>query len=473
MKKILIGIVALMLLLTGCRASDKATKLFVMNSQNKYALYDSTGKNLSKFIYDSYKEVGSSYLVRSNGKYGLLANDGKELIKLGKYSKLVKVATMVVAIDKDKKKTLFDQSGKELVKENKNITIKVEELPLVINAKKYIVYDYEGKKLLTSKKQINYVRRYGKSQVLVGYKKTVDLYNTAIDSQKITVKVDSDLTLDINGYQTDKGYLLADQDQGVSYFVDKKGKTTKLPGGLSSLAYDDDNITAYQEGSLVLVDYKNNKVIPVNSYFQSIDKYVVKNTINVYGPHQFTYKGKTKEVKDIQVYPTAVYSEDIFPVYVRDKGYQFYDFKGKKAFAETFLYAQGFSADQRAIVSKDEKKYYLIDNTGKKIGKSYENIIYIDNGFYAVYQDGLYSVMDKNGAIVIDEGFLGNCFIQKHKDITYGVFVKNNVSYVYNMKDYKLIFKKTGSLNLNSNGYFVTNDKSTYYTLKGEKIYKR
>ena len=56
MKKIVIGILAL-LLLTGCSNNGSDQTLFVANKKDQYGLVDINGNKKTKFIYDRYEPI--------------------------------------------------------------------------------------------------------------------------------------------------------------------------------------------------------------------------------------------------------------------------------------------------------------------------------------------------------------------------------------------------------------------------------
>ena len=164
----------------------------------------------------------------------------------------------------------------------------------------------------------------------------------------------------------------------------------------------------------------------------------------------------------------------IFPVYVRDEGYQYYGFDGKEAIKESYKSAEAFDENNLAVVSKKEDKYYLINNKGKKVSEQYVRIMYLGEKYYAGYTTGSkYEVFDVEGNKVINDYFMdeGTTFV--YNDVVYGIFNKSGSSYIYDMNENEVVFSVEGDLEFNEKGYFVTGDGDAYYSLKGEKIYKR
>ena len=121
-----------------------------------------------------------------------------------------------------------------------------------------------------------------------------------------------------------------------------------------------------------------------------------------------------------------------------------------------------------------EDKYYLINNKGKKVSEQYVRIMYLGEKYYAGYTTGSkYEVFDVEGNKVINDYFMdeGTTFV--YNDVVYGIFNKSGSSYIYDMNENEVVFSVEGDLEFNEKGYFVTVDGDAYYSLKGEKIYKR
>lgn len=474
MKKITAGLLAL-LLLTGCSNKDNDQTLFVANSKDKYALISYDGDKQTKFIYDKYEEVGTSgYIVIKDNKYGYILHDGSEAIKLGKYTKLESIDSMLVAYDKDKNLSILDGKGKLLYKADKKTKISLSGLPIIEEAKKYIVLYKTGEVLKTSKDKIISAYMLNSNCVIVNFEKTADIHNLITEKTIENIKVGGNNQLMANDEKN--GYLLYDRESHEINALDSKGKiifTANLE--LDDLYYDDSkNIVGVRNQTTYLFNKKGESVI-CNSYYRNYKNYVQKNKDMIYGPHKFFYDGKEIEVANIQLDPMASYIDSkIFPVYVRDEGFQYYTFEGKKAFKATFISAETYDDNGLAIVSKKEDKYYLINQDGNKVSKEYKRIEYIGEKYYAGYtKDSKYEVIDLEGKQVIEDYFMDQGTIFEYLDVVYGIFNKSGTSYVYDMNEREVVFSVEGDLEFNEAGYFVTVKGDAYYSLKGKEIYKR
>ena len=91
----------------------------------------------------------------------------------------------------------------------------------------------------------------------------------------------------------------------------------------------------------------------------------------------------------------------------RSKGYMYYGYDGKPAFKTQFTSAEIFDQNGLAVVSKKDDKYYLINQKGKKVSKTYSRISYIGEKYYAGFiSDSKYEIIDTEGKKVIDDNFM-------------------------------------------------------------------
>ncbi len=474
MKKIAAGLLAL-LIVTGCSNNENNQTLFVENSKDKYALVDYEGEKLTKFIYDKYEAVGTDgFIVVKGDDYGYLLSDGSEGIKLGKYTKLESIANMLVGYDKDDKITILNSEGKKLYSQSKDVKITLTGLPVIKDGKEYRVLYDTGEELLSSNNEIISAYTIDEKYTIVNYKKEAYIYNHLSTDDSLRVKSGGDNQL--MDQDDDQGYLLYNRKSHEVTAVNNKGKVlfTKEQE-LDDLYYDSQkNIIGVLNQTTYIFSNKGN-IKETNSYYYDYKNYVIKSAGTIYGPHTFVCDGKEKEVEGIQLDPLASQiRNEIFPVFVKDEGYQYYGFDGKPAFKTVYQSAEVFDRNSLAMVSKEEDKYYLIDTDNKKVSKEYKRIEYLGKKFYAGYKSGSqYVVFDTTGTVVIDDSFMKEGTVFEYNGDVYGIFNKNGTSYVYDMEEFEVLFYQEGDLEFNDSGYFVTVENDSYYTIEGEQIYKR
>lgn len=473
MKKIIVGVFAL-LLFTGCSGDNGSQTLFVADKNDQFGLIDIDGDKYTRFIYDKYEPIGKyGYIVVKDKKYGYLSYDGEEIIELGKYKKLVSISNMIVAYDKNDNLSILNSEGKKLY-DDKKTEIILSGLPIIHNNKEYIVLYDTGEMLVSSKDKIISANVKNDNYMAVCFEESIEIYNQKI-LEKV-VKVDSGGNYQLMSHSNDKGYLFYDRVEKNALACDNEGKIIfKAMIDLDDLYFDkSDNITGVKNQTTYLFD-KKGTATAINSYYRNLDSYVIKNKEMIYGPHKFVYNGKEIEVDNIQLDPMASYiNSKLFPVYVRNKGYMYYNFNGKPALKTVFASAEIFDRNKLAIVSKEADEYYLINQSGKKVSKKYDRIIHIGEKYYAGFVSGSkYEVIDTSGKKIIDDNFMDDGYVFTYNEIVYGIFNKSGTSYVYDMNELEVIFSVEGNLEFADDGYFVTENRDGYYTLTGEKIYTR
>ncbi|MFV0393225.1 MAG: hypothetical protein ACK5LC_02340 [Coprobacillaceae bacterium] len=470
MKKIW-TVIILGLLLVGCGSQSQYS--MIQGNNEKYGLYKLESDDNPEFIYDEYQKIaGHGYVVQKDEKYGYIDESGEELIKIGTYKKIEVLENMLVAHDDDKI-TVFNQDGEELYKQDKKIDIAVSDLPIIHKDKEYIVLYGDGTELVRTDKKVLYTSILNTEYILVGYKNTVDIVERSTKNAE-TIKIAGTYTYmdDVK----DKGYLLYDQEAKEIVYITKDNKIGfTISQDVDTLYFDKHkNIIAKKGESLWLISADGEKKQEINSYYQNSKNYVVKNNDYIYGPHTFYLDGEETTVEGIQLDPLASYTNhDVFPVFVKEKGYQYYGFDGKPAFETIYRKASTFDKNDCAIISEDGETYSLINIKNEKVSKEYVRIEIIGNTYYAGYTtENKYEIIDNNGSVVLDTYFMGDKQIVSYDDSVYGIFNRSGKSYIYDMSSYEEIFACEGDVTLNDEGYFVS-DSKVYYSMKGEKIYSR
>ena len=476
MKKILIALLAIVMI-TGCSTNKKTQTLFVEKNK-KYALCDTEGDLKTKFKYTSYQEVQEDgYLVFAGKKTSYISQDGKEIIAYKKGVTLSVLENMIVAKDEKGLYTLYDLSGKVLYKDNKKTKISLYGLPVIYKDKKYSVLDGNGEVLVTSKKKVIYTSVYNSTFILVDYEKNSVIYDTSsnnqIDGNGLSFKLVGQYTILDQDYK--KGFLVYDQNKKMFDYIDMKGKVVFEKNiEATDAKFNGSTVVITNTDQIRLVSIDGKEDIVATTYYKNIKNYLVKNASYIYGPHKFVENGKTNDVAGIQLNPKVSYvNGKMFPVYVQNKGYQYYTFSGKKAFKTIFKDAQDFDKNGLAVVSKDGEKYYLMNKEGKKVSKNYVSIQYLDKGYYAAYEtNSKYEVIDKKGQVVINDYFMSEAKIFEFDGVVYGILNKSGTTYLYNMDEQESVFSLEGEYVLYQDMYLMKKDHKAYYDLEGNVIYK-
>lgn len=507
MKKIGLFILAF-LLLTGCSNKKEEVRYMLTRDDVFYALYNQDGKRLTEYSYKTFQEIeGVGFVVTTDkNEKGFISIDGDEIIKPGTYETLEAVDQMLYATKKvekqpenkdDKKKEepsketvtkdtsgylttnffVLNDKGEVLYSADDKTSIKKSGLPVIKKDKEFIVLYKNGKELYKGTEEITYANQYENSQIcLVGQKDKSQVYyfNEANKEDNFELEMKTKGQYKVAGVsgnhivlndETLKSMIYIDRIERKYYQNNVAFKEVEFEGTDNIIIKNGEDQYVYQVGKALLL---------MDSYYTSPLTYVSRSNV-VYGPHDVYKDGKlTGQLENCQLHPQSmlIYSE-MFPVYVRNKGYQYYNFNCKQAIDKTFLEANPFDENTRAIVKINDAGYSLIDETGKVLTKEfYSQIKYIGSSYYAVYNEtGIHGIVNKEGEDIFPLQYttLPEQAIAQYNEKTYMILCKNGRSFVYDIEDdMNVIFSQEGYIKLNEKGYFEAG--KVYYTFTGELI---
>ena len=494
MKKLFVGLMALMLL-SGCSQNQKVHYFMLTNDQELSALYNSEGKQITDYQYQSFEKVGNRGYIITNEKkqVGFIDLDGDEIISIGEYETLESVDDMFYATKKVEKKKedqkekstentfvkenlyVLNEDGEVLYQADKSTAIMQSGLPVILKDKEYIVLYNNGEELYKGKEVITYVSQYsnGKS-VVVGFKNYNHFYYLNQDDEK-----DFDVKIEKGQYkflcQNDQGCILNDEKSKSMIYIDFEKQEAYQNHIAIKDAYFDD------KGNIILTHDDKTYIYPtggvpvlINSYYVNAKTYLERNE-DVYGPHIIYKNGVSQgNLENCQLYPEVVLlNYEIFPVYIQDKGYAYYNFDNKQVIDQMYLEAHPFDVSDTAIVKVDNTGYSLIDKEGQILTKNtYYRMEYIGSSYYVVYnENGMYGIIDVMGEEIfpIEYTSLPETPFIEYNDEKYMMLNKNGRSYVYDINnDMEELFSIEGDLIFHQEGYF--SDGYHYYTVDGETI---
>lgn len=498
MKKLFFGLIALFLLV-GCSQNQQTTVFMLENDQKLSALYNSEGEKLTDYLYESYQKIdGIGYIVTNKDKQvGLISLEGEEIIKMGEYETLESVGQMFYATQKTEEEKKDDEEVKEEEVKNvfasENLYVLNDEgnvlyqagdqtqimksgLPVIKQDQNYIVLYKNGEELYNGQDEVSYADEYSHGQsALIGFKDKNEYYYFADDEDK----EDFHLTISKGQYeflaQNNNGCVLNDAKTKSMVYVDILNKKFYQHEIVIKDAYFDDkeNILLTADDVTYIYSVGNDPIL-INSYYYDAQTYLEREQ-SIYGPHNIYKSGKLiGTFEECQLYPQVreLYFE-IFPVYVRDQGYVYYNFDNQKVIDQTYIEANTFDSCETAIVMASDKGYSLINNQGEILTKNiYYRMEYIGSSYYAVYNEsGLYGIVDSTGEEIfpVEYTSLPETPIIEYGDEQYLMLNKNGRSYVYDINnDMKEVFSIEGDLTFHKEGYL--SNGYHYYTIEGESI---
>jgi len=498
--------------MSGCSHNQKTSTFMITRDEKLYALYNNKGEDLTDFDFKSYIEVKDfGYIVTDvSDNICFIDLEGDQIVFYGVYKTLeptdhMLYATKEVAKEdaekkeettektskkstkttkkKDEAKDLFvydnlyvlNDKGDVLYEASQDVGILKSGLPIIKRADIYTVLKGSGQELYIGKDVVSFAYEQD-GVIIVGYDQGVHFYYENDENEKKNF----DIQLDVKGdYRIlavgEKAAIINDEKNHSMIYINLEDHSYEVNTiQVDKAEIEDNNIYLYNEGTRYAYSPKQ-EPIELKSYYASSTTYLVRST-DIYGPHGvYKYGKKVADLKDIQLYPVSEkINSEIFPVYVRDKGYQFYNFDGKKAIEKYYIEAQPFDENNRAIVKEDDKGYVLIDDKGQKMNENvYHAIKYIGGSYYAVYNEtGIFGILNQDGEEVLPIEYISfpKQAVVQYEGYHYLILNKNGRSYVYDIEqDMTELFSVEGEVTFNEEkGYFIAG--YTYYTYEGDII---
>lgn len=461
------------------------TAFFIKNQDERYALFNESGKKLTDFIFTSVENIynGVAKVTDQEGKTGIINEKGKYVAKPGKYNSIIQNGGLFKVEEKENVYSLLSSSGKKIIK-SKKFDLKTNSYiyaaTIVLIKDKYVVYTYNGKKVYsfkvnkdkeeqiapTTSNYLDYVSVYYDGLTIIFNARTGKIISKIKDNEQYCVSS-----------ATEKGNIITlnscvawyESSENSKFKVIIDGKVKDKNEECDSLYLIDDELICAKNEVSHLLDKK------LNILDADLAKMTYKNTknyaITVGNDVQILKNNKVVlKIENAILADKGHSDEGIYLVY-KDSEYTFYNESGKELFGKKYKSALAFDSNGLACVSEDGEKFYFINTKGKKLS-DYVDISYQMNDYYIVEKDGKMGVMDKKGKILVDTIY---------EDIDIKINNEKYYACTRNEEEYKVISidSKKEVLKFDEMPSFYEHyitiekdDKTTYYTYSGKKLYE-
>ena len=366
--------------------------------------------------------------------------------------------------------TIMNARGKNIYKANGKVAIKKTAVPVLYEKGIYrVLYDTKDD-LYKGKEEVMYT--LGNEDVFViVFNHKLKIFMSQALSKPLSIDEGGNYKIMASN---DHQVVLYDGDNKAAIVADTKKKMIQcVDHEVTKASLSNDNIVLENTTGTYLINKKGQSV-RVNSYYQDSEHYLKRDEQYVYGPHLVINGQKTNKLKDVQLKPAVTYLEGkLYPAYIKDKGFVYYDMNGKKAFDKVFIDAQAFGVEGAAIAIKKNHEYVLLDEEGKEVLASKQRIAYIGDGYYAHYKvDGSFTVVSASGDEMLEDkctSFKEDAVVHINEN-NYMILNRNGRNYVYDADNgFKVIFSTEEPVKLDTRGFIVVNERK-YYDLKGKAI---
>lgn len=495
-----IGVGAFLLLRKDLEKNDgiditDSTSFFIQDKNEKYALFNEEGKQLTDFIF-SYTGnfINGTTIVKKNDAYGIINENGKMTVDFGKYKYISSDGGMYYVRREDKQEFLINGSGKVLYELNDNTflhTYVAQDKYLMLEDtenKFYKIINYKGETVF-SLNEVSNIKTHPDLSLAGEYFSI--FYNNKIHIIKFSTKkevmsFDSN-TCNIVKFVVDNGKIIAMEscDDSIisesNYKIIKDGKVIDLKDKCDNLTYSNNNFICSKQLKEHLLDKNFN--VGIETYLKAyVDNDTYAATAENYNSVNFYNNGKViKNVECRKLSETGYMENGLYVLTTHNYEscsnvepylYEYYKANGEKAFEKSFKYAYDFNENGTAIVSEDKENYYLIDSNGKKVSQEYTKIsrnIYTNGNYFIVTKNDKEGLIDLNGNVIVE------CEYEKIElEEKNAIFKTAESKYiVYNLNTKKEIMTTDTKPVLWDHYIVISKDENKqYYTYKGKLFYE-
>lgn len=327
----------------------------------------------------------------------------------------------------------------------------------------FVVYDYKGKDLFTFAADTNDREEpyalANKDYVSLNYKNTTYIFDVAQSKLLLTLQSErmyindvnsltaGELTLtSYNGKDYEYNYLhdVDDRDTARTYKFIKDGKVKydkTTENHYSDLSFEGNNVVFQDDGDVFVLDTDGNEALKVgHTIYQDYNNYVSLNSDT--RKADLYVDGSLKETFNCG-YIQGGYA--LWGIYLldgcRDYGNEvsvdkmFVTSNGARLNDKFYMYAFPFDENGYAVVTEDNRNYYLINTKGEKVSDDYSNDRSSTKIFAVEGTKNLYIGVDKDGRETIFEA--GGAPLISGDSITAGsikagsfAFIRDDAKYI-------------------------------------------
>jgi len=511
-KKIIFIIIAILIIIVSvigflCLKEDKnknenqdfdinsSNAFFIQDKDKKYALFNDDGKQLTEFIFTSTsKFVNGTSVVKKDDAYGIIDTNGNMTVDFGKYSYIAAAAGLYQVLGENYHYFLIDGTGKVLYDlQDYSLNTFVTGYYSILEEKStntYKVLNYQGK-VMTSFPIVKTVKDKPSTNEEEGYVSVFYNNKNFILNGKTgeeVISFNDSLHYCINNVSEDGKIItlnscvgwLESQDETYYKFI-KDGKLYDLSDKCDDVYYSNGNLFCSKDYKTYILDKNLNVGVDIsNKIYVNNDTYA-QNSEESVDSVDFYENGKVVKNVPCRGIKTAGYSEKgiyiLSTPYSRSCGtsagtYEYYNTKGENIFDKSFARAENFDKNGLAKVSDDDKYYYLIDSTGKKISDEYSNI-FLSNDYYIVTKNKMNGIIDKDGKQIVECKY-SKVDITKKQNKYYAKLTTPDSKYItYDITKKSEVLNFESSPSYYDHYIFVSkNNNKQYYSYNGKLLYE-
>ena len=467
---------------------------FLKNKEGKYALFNDSGKQLTKFIFTDVEEFydHTSLVENEDKKRAIIKDNGKYLIEFGKYDSIYSDGSLykLVNYKSDNKYKYINAQGKEFLKTNsREYDISSPEynmyLYLLINDTETKILDYKGNQLdvlpvaggmldrngsLSADASMTKDRLY----ISLTYGKRIYIYN--LKTKKKLADVDYSYGVLMETDETGKRVIVSDSKNNYVYQEGKQILQIPKTSDCKELYFLGNGYICYNRGSSSSKTiYDKNGNVKVNNVYSYIDmnNYVIRDQNNK-SEFKFYSNGKLKNTVSLNEIENQYDVNQIYTVKNYNYKVRYYNKEGKEINETIYSKNSGdFNPAGYCLVNYTENKYYVIDKNGKKVSEVYDKaskMDYID--YYEATKNNIKYLLNEQGKLIA-KGYIKVNYKNSDNLLDKIFITYENKTEIYSISKNKVIATiNEANLNFEDNyAYKTSGGTTTYYSYKTGKSF--
>lgn len=459
--------------------TESYTFLIKSQDNNKYALFNSEGKQLTEYILteSETKFYNHAMLIENEeGAEAIINDSGKFVVEFGKYNEIFRYGAIFRA-EKNDKTYLINSKGKVIKVFEDYVDIdtyfSTNEIILVNNLKKYYVIDYEGDIIYTFDEVADAKSpsiSYEEGILTLFYNNENYIIN--IDSNKMLLKISDDTQLCVNSTDgTGKSFVLHSctnwytNTERDKYVIVNNGKVSyefENDGECKSVTYDNKVLKCYTDDARYFIDTKGKKLYDfdiTNAAYNTSKNFAITKDNKV----EFYKNGKLVNIVEATLSSTGFREEGNYVLKI-DGIYQLFNESGKQIGNNSFKSINSNYGKYHYGKIEDDKYTFIPSN-----GKTTETFYRINNAvgqYYSVkITEDTYGVADATTGKNIVPEISSEYKINKKGKNYIATSNVDGVTTIYNLETKKELIKTDNEVSLNTYYFKVLNNGvEEYYT---------
>ena len=470
---------------------------FFIEVDGKKLLFNDDGKRLTdiEYIYATSFSNGTAVVENPNKEYGIINSSGKMVLDYGKYKYIYSFKPLYKACYDLSNCELITGSGQVLYNSDgiAPLTYGSNDSFLVLKDEKNMVYrilNNNAKEMIkipiNSEIVTNPIISSKDNYISVYYENKT--YIIDLDAAKVIKTYDGNYCLSIH-YEDDKIWIIGpcnnSKTTAANYIVLVNGKEYNLGDKCDFLHRSFGTYVCTKNKRDFLLDKNFNDVVDITdgAYYDDKtyaigkkDSVVSNKSINTI---EFYENGNlVNTVSNVLLDKKGYTSMKLYSVYdlnLSKPAYVFYNSKGELAFDKKFRKVYRIDPDQKAYVTEDGNKAYMINEKGERLYGDYDSLYGDGDNYHIVKKSGLYGIVDDSGNNILDfiynsiepvtvNGLNKKYVLLKTTDSKYIVYCVDDKKEVLTYENQPSFYR-----------HYITTTKArklTYYTYTGNVFYE-